>query len=50
MSTAKAMQDISVWVTVMMGVIFCSAFIKELHHEHYIDFYPFDTRRYVRNT
>jgi uncharacterized membrane protein YedE/YeeE len=21
-----------------------------LHHEHYIDFYPFDSRRFIRNT
>ena len=43
-------QELTVWFTVMAGVMFCSAFVKELHHEHYIDFYPFDTRRFIRNT
>jgi uncharacterized membrane protein YedE/YeeE len=34
----------------MAGVIFCSSFMKELHHEHHIDFYPFDSNSYIKNT
>lgn len=34
-------------LTALAGIIFCSAFVKELYHEHYIDFYPFDSKSYT---
>lgn len=34
----------------LAGVIFCSAFVKELNHEHYIDLYPYDTKIYIKNS
>ena len=38
--------DFSIQMTVLTGIIFSSAFIKELYHEHFISFWPFDTRSY----
>jgi len=34
-------------MTVLAGIIFSAAFVKELYHEHYIDFYPFDSKSYT---
>ena len=44
--TFKYSPDFAIRMTVLAGIIFSSAFLKELYHEHYIRFWPFDTRSF----
>jgi uncharacterized membrane protein YedE/YeeE len=39
-------KDVSVCGTLLAGIVFSSAFVKELYHEHYIDFMPFDSKTF----
>ena len=50
MLSFKYSTDFAIRTTVLAGVIFSSALVKELYHEHFISFWPYDTRKFEQNT
>ena len=38
--------EFAIQITVLAGIVFSAAFLKELYHEHFINFWPFDSRSY----
>ena len=44
----KYSPDFAIRMTAFAGVVFSAAFLKELYHEHFISFWPFDSKAFER--